>query len=379
LPLLGALVLLAAACGAVAQPQGWSAPVVEGDTLYLSPERGKFAAYRLDAGRTTRERLWLFPEKDQQVPLVVDNGDTLTAPRNTKISVEGLYGDPVLKDGSLYLTGYAGYVIALSTDGRPRWVAGLPGRVIGGALVTDDTVYAGTTTGELFGLNRENGTVRWRLKLDDPIWATPVQAGEVIAVADMNGRITAVDRDGNRRWSEAIAARGIASTPAVDGNRLYVGSLDKRIYAVDAANGSVLWQSEQADNWFWTEVLIQADTLFTGSLGGTVFAIAKDSGQTRWSVDAGNMVRGRGAVVNGVLVVATKDGRLHGLDPASGSRVWELKDSPAPADPIATRRSLQSDLLALESGVLAARVGGKQGNVYVLDVSTQQVREVTPR
>jgi outer membrane protein assembly factor BamB len=311
--------------------------------------------------------------------LVAEEGSNLAAPKTTKISFEALYGDPVLKDGSLYITAYAGYVIALNTEGRPIWVSGLPGRVIGGALVTDDTVYAGTTTGALFGLNRENGTIRWRQELDEPIWSAPVQAGESITVADMGGRITAFDKDGNRRWSEQIAARGIASTPTVDGNRLYVGSLDKRLYAVDAGNGSVVWESEQADNWFWTEVLIQGDTLFAGSLSGTVFAIEKDSGRTRWSMDVGNMVRGRGVIVNGVLVVATKDGRLHGLDPANGSRVWELKDSPAPADPLAKRRSLQTDLLALENGVLAARVGGKQGNVYVLDVGTQQVREVTPR
>jgi outer membrane protein assembly factor BamB len=378
-PLLVALVLVGAACGSVAQPQGWSAPLLQGDTLYLSPERGKFAAYQLDAGRTSRERLWLFPQKDEQSAVVVEDGEDLAAPKNVKLKFEAFYGAPVLKDGHLYLSSYSGHLMALSTEGRPRWVAGLPGRVIGGVLVTDDTVYSGTTRGEVYALARDTGKVRWRQKLDEPVWSAPVQAGDGIAVADMGGAITAFDKDGNRRWSEQIAARGIASTPKVDGGRLYFGSLDKRLYAVDAANGSVVWRSDEADNWFWTEVLIQDDTLFAGSLSGTVFAIEKGSGATRWSNDIGATVRGRAALVDGVLVVASKDGRIHGLEPASGNRVWETKGSTGPTDPLSRRGSLYADLLVLDNGILAARVGGKQGNVYVLDVSTRQVREVVPR
>jgi outer membrane protein assembly factor BamB len=310
---------------------------------------------------------------------VVDNGRTLAAPKRTKVKFEGFYGDPVLKDGLLYLTDYSGHITVLTTEGRPRWVAEVPGRVIGGSYVTDDAIYTGTTTGEVFALDRETGTVRWRQELGHPIWSAPVQAGESIAVADMGGFITTFDKDGTRRWSARVAERGIASTPSVEGNRLYVGSLDKHLYAIDATNGAVVWQSAQADNWFWTEVLIQGDTLFAGSLGGTVYAIDKTNGTTRWSRDVGAMVRARPVIVDGVLVIAAKDGRLHGLDPANGNRVWELKDAPAPTDPIAKRPSLYADLLALDNGVLAARVGGKQGNVYVLDVSTQQVHEVTPR
>lgn len=353
--------------------------MVQGDTLYLSPERGRFAAYQMDAGRTTRERLWLFPQKNEQSPLVAEDGKNLAAPKSAKINFESFYGDPVLKDGTLYLSAYSGYLLALGTDGRPKWVAGLPGRMIGGVLVTDDTVYSGTTRGEVYALARDSGKVRWRQKLADPVWSAPVQAGDALVVADMGGRATAFDKDGNRRWSEQIAGRGIASTPAFENGTLYFGSLDKRLYAVDAGTGQVTWQSGQADNWFWTGILVQDDTLYAGSLGGTVYAADKGSGAFRWSQKIGSMVRGRAALLDDVLVVATKDGRLHGLEPGTGNRVWELKDASGPADPASRRGTLYADLLTLDNGVLAVRVGGSQGNVYLLDVSSRQVREVIPR
>jgi len=379
LPLLSALALLGAACGRIASPTGWAAPELRNDTLYISPERGKLAAYKLDTERNLRDRLWEFPDKNEKVPLVVENGKNLPSPKSETIKFEGLYGDPVITDDGVYATAYSGHVIALGADGRARWVAALPGRMIGGVLVAGDSVYAGTTTAKLFALERSSGKVRWQAPAGDAIWSAPVQAGDLIVVTAMDGSARAFDRDGTRQWLRKVAEQGIASTPVVDGGRLYVGSLDKHIYAIDARNGETAWRSDPADNWFWTEILLQEDTLFAGSLGGTMYALDARSGAIRWSAPVGTMIRGRAALVDGILVVGTKDGRLHGLQPSDGARVWDVSDTPAPDDPTAQRGDLWADLVPLKDGVLAAVVGGGQGHVYVLDVGQRKVREVAPR
>src|SRR5262249_41981510 len=126
-------------------------------------------------------------------------------------------------------------------------------------------------------------------------------------------------------------------------------------------------------------ILLQGDTLFAGSLGGTVYALDAASGRQRWSSHVGDVVRGRAALVNGVLVVGTKDGRLHGLQPADGARVWDVTKTPTPDDPTAQRGTVYGDLVALKDGVIAATVGGSQGHVYFLDSTQWRVREVSPR
>jgi outer membrane protein assembly factor BamB len=379
LPLLALLALLSTACGRVSAPEGWSGPYVQGDTLYMTPQRGKFAAYRLDAQRTQRERLWLFPEKDERSPVVVKDGENLSAPSSDKVNFEGFYGNPVVTSDGVYLTAYAGYVVVLGTDGRPRWAAQLPDRLIGGALVTDDTVYAGTTGGAVFALARDSGRVRWRAAVSDQVWSTPIQAGDLIVVPVMDGALTAFNRDGAFQWSRSVALRGVASTPLLAGDRLYISSFDRRLYAVDLRTGEVLWRTGEADNWFWTEILPAGDTLYAGSLDGTVYAVDAGTGAYRWSVTVGNMVRGRAALADNVLVVGTQDGRLHGLQPASGARVWEVSKSPAPEDPTVPRGTLYADLFELDDDVLAARLGGDNGHVYILDVAQRRVREVMPR
>lgn len=371
------MVLLGAACSGVARPQGWAQPELQQDVLYVSLEHGKLDAYRQG---NPPQRLWEFPAKDARVPLVVRNGEPLRTPQSAKINFEGLYGDPVVTGDGVYATAYSGHVVALTTDGTARWVAELPGRMIGGALVVDDTVYAGSTGGDLYALAKDSGAVRWRRPAGKEVWAAPVRAGDLIAVSGMDGALRGFDRDGTQRWKANIADAGIASTPAVDGTRLFAGSFDRHMYAVDARTGEMLWKSAPADSWFWTEVLVQGDTVFAGSLGGTVYAFDAATGAVKWSTRVGDSVRSRPALVSDVLVVGSRDGRLHGLRPEDGSRVWDVSKSPAPEDPTATRGDLYADLLPAGNGVYATTEGGRSaGHIYFLDVSARRVSEIPLR
>ena len=372
LSLLPLVLLLTAACGAVAKPEGWSAPTLKDDVLYVSLQAGTLLASKA----SDRSRLWQFPAKDQKVRLTVENGRTLDQPKEIKPKFEGIYGDPVVESDGVYATAYSGHVLAIDREGGSRWVAELPGRMVGGVLVDGDTVYAGSTSGELFALARDSGAVRWRRPVDGGIWSTPVLASDRVVVTTMAGRVIAVGRDGTVAWDEKPAGAAIASTPLLVGNRLYVGSFDRRMYALDTGSGQVQWQSPTADNWFWTRPLAAGDLIYAGSLGGTVFAYEAASGAIRWQRDIADTVRSRPVIVNGVLIVGSKDGRLHGLRPDTGEPVWEMPRQPAADDPAAPRGDLYADLLATPNGVYVATERGRStGRLYLLDVEQRRVSE----
>src|SRR3990172_3472672 len=59
-PLL-ALMLLAAACGGISEPQGYAEPRLDGDTLYVSINAGKMAA----VNASDFSVIWEFPEDDK--------------------------------------------------------------------------------------------------------------------------------------------------------------------------------------------------------------------------------------------------------------------------------------------------------------------------
>jgi outer membrane protein assembly factor BamB len=368
----GAVALLGTACAGISQPQGWAAPVVQDSNLYVTLERGKLSAYQVAAAPQFQ---WQFPvNNDERVPVVAENGNTLASPKSEKVSFEGFYGNPAVTDDAVFLTSYSGHVAALTrADGRARWVAQLPGRLVGGALVTSDTVYAGNSKGELFALDRGSGAVRWRRLAGNDIWATPVLVGDRIVIATMDGRVTAYSANGDQQWRAKPAGGAIAATPVVDGNRMYFGASDKRVYAIDNTNGATIWRSQTGDNWFWTELLLEGDTLYAGTLGGTVYAFPKDGNgdvTSRWQVKVGDLIRGRPALVNNVLVVGAKNGRIMGLTPSTGERMWEL---PVKAD-------LFAGLVPTPAGVYVSTEGGRgDGRIFLLDVAEQRVRDIQLR
>jgi outer membrane protein assembly factor BamB len=343
-----ALGLLAAGCGSVANPRGWAAPVVRDEVAYVSSDAGKLAAYRLDGAGN---RAWEFPGEDADLKL------------------QGIYGTPALAGDTIYLSGYGGSVAAVSAaDGATRWSRRAGDRVVGGTLVTADTVYAGTDAGELVAFDRANGAERWRRRAGNQVWSAPVLAGDLIVVAGMDGYVTAYRPDGAEAWRAKVADGAIAGTPALVDGVLYLGSYDKRIYAVDARTGEVRWRSAEADNWFWTEPLVDGDTLFAGNLDGYVYALDRQTGEQRWRTEVGAPVRARTAVAAGVLVVPASDGRLWGLRTQTGEQAWP---------PQLVGGKLYADLATAPSGVyLASEVGRKSHRLYRVEAATGGVNEI---
>jgi outer membrane protein assembly factor BamB len=320
---------------------------VRGDVVLLSHDSGRLGAYRLTGGG----RIWEFPAKD------------------VKEDLSGIYGTPAAPDDLLYVTGYNGSVAAVTAaDGTQRWRHKVGERVVGGALVTADSVYAGNDAGELVALNRADGSERWRTKVGNEVWSTPVTDGAAIIIPAMDGVVTAFNSDGSRRWQAQIGDAGIGGKPALLDGILYLGSFDKRLYAVDAATGDVRWRSDPADNWFWTEPLIDGDNLYAGNMDGHVYAVDRTSGALRWRVNVEAPVRGRPALAGGVLLAPARDGRLWGLRPASGEQAWP---------PLPIGGDLYADLTVAGDTVLAAsEVGKKSVKLFRVDAARGDASEI---
>jgi len=132
------------------------------------------------------------------------------------------------------------------------------------------------------------------------------------------------------------------------------------LYAIDAQNnGAELWRSQPvADNWFWGHPLVANGMVYTGSLAGTVYGVSAQDGTVRWSQKLGTSIRGRPALSQGVLVVADRNGRVDGYDPASGAPKWDK--------PIELDSHALGDLVTQSDGsILVLTDGGKGGTRLV--------------
>ena len=77
------------------------------------------------------------------------------------------------------------------------------------------------------------GTLVWKFKTKGRVLSSPAVSGDRVYVGSSDGRLYAIDRaSGAERWQ--FASKGpIASSPAVHGDLVYISSVDGMVYAVN--------------------------------------------------------------------------------------------------------------------------------------------------
>lgn len=349
LPVLVLVLVLGAGCGAIAQPQGWAAPVITSSGILTTLHKGKLAL----VDPVSKSTKWEFPP-----------------PSDKKTKLQGIYSNPAVTDTQVVFGGYNGHIYALNlADGNQIWDYNTKSSIVGGVAIAGSTVLAGNSDGNLVALDLGKGTPkpRWNVHTGERIWSTPVVDGDTVYVTSLDRKVYAYRlADGSRVWTDMASNGAIAATPEVANGRLYFGAFDKHLYAVDKTSGAQIWQSPAAANWFWAQALASDSTIYSGSLDGTVYAFSAGDGKISWSKKLGDSIRGRPALAGGMLVVADRTGRIAGFDPANGDQKWTTElNSTALGDLVLT---------ADKSAVMLVTEGGKDGSRLVqLDPATGTV------
>jgi outer membrane protein assembly factor BamB len=213
-----------------------------------------------------------------------------------------------------------------------------------------------------------NGAVTgadWPDSLDglEPLWRVelgkgypgPIVYGDKVFVAetfdDDTERVRALDRaNGRELWSASWSASGsvpffaakngdwIRSTPAHDGQALYVGGMEEVLVKLDSETGEEIWRVDfparfdtgVPDFGFASSPVIDGDALYVQA-ANSVVKLDAASGETIWrALESSGDMMNSGAFSSPLL--ATLSGRpqllvqtrytLHGVDPASGEVLW---------------------------------------------------------
>lgn len=345
-----ALSLLASGCAQLASPEGWAAPVADGDRIFVQLERGTISAGSFSANGAFTEE-WRFPSGTDD------------------LDFDGFYATPVVDDDHVYAVSYDGFAIALDQEtGRPDWpaIVELKTNVVATPLLLGDALYIPTGDGELVVLSAADGTETARfLEPNGRIWAAPVADGGTIYVGELDARqLTAVDAlSGELDWQQD-AGGGLSSDLALVGDFVLTGSLDRSLRAFDQTSpGAQRWEYD-TNGWITSAPLISGSVVYSATLRGEVFALDVDTGAEDWLYTEDDLeFRAKPILVDGVLVVADRDGRLRGLDPATGELRWgtDLDNAKLFADPLLFDGSI---LYVTKDGDLL-RVSPRDGSTVV--------------
>jgi outer membrane protein assembly factor BamB len=126
--------------------------------------------------------------------------------------------------------------------------------------VTEDSLYAVGPRGQVFALNKSDGTLRWQYDLDESNSTTPfwgyatspvVYRDRVLILTGGEGHaITALDRStGQVAWTagDDSVAYQTPSLLEIEGRVLLVAATDHTIYGVDPLSGEILFQEQHTE------------------------------------------------------------------------------------------------------------------------------------
>lgn len=230
-----------------------------------------------------------------------------------------------------------GEALALrARDGKLLWRFALPGRSETSPIVIGSHVIVGSESGDVFALGRKSGKPDWQvhtagavkggLAFDDGVLYGANYAGQVFALRASNGRYV---------WQSSTQGlsfgRGgpVYSTPAVAFGRVFLGSIDTRVYSFDEDTGQLLWSHSTGD-WVYGAPAV-ADTphtdptVYVGSKDQNFYALDAKTGNVRWQRDTGGVILGASTVLGEVVYVAVLGPNVgtFGFNAKTGKKVFE--------------------------------------------------------
>ncbi|MEA2445838.1 MAG: hypothetical protein QOJ12_3130 [Thermoleophilales bacterium] len=242
---------------------------------------------------------------------------------------------PAYDRGRLFIATLSGHITSLDAKtGKVRWRKRLASRSESSPIVIMNRVYFGSESGTVYSMDASSGRTIWTYQAGGAVKSAPAFADGKLYFGDYGGSVTALDLRGHEVWKTGTSGRSfgrvgrVYSTPAVKFGRVYVGSLDGRVYSFVASNGSLAWSHSTGGYVYASPAVARVPgtppTVYIGSYDGHFYALDARNGSERWNYNAGGKISGSATVVGDVVYFANLAAReTSGIDVGSGKRVFK--------------------------------------------------------
>ncbi len=184
-------------------------------------------------------------------------------------------------------------------------------------------------------LGRSAGTLadslalRWKFKTGAEVKSSAAICHGRVFIGSSDKNVYALDlQTGSKIWSYQ-AADTVEAAPCVLDGRVFVGSSDNTLYALDAGTGELKWKYETGGQILgsanWTRAPDGRKTwILVGSYDNKLHCVDSQTGQPLWAYETGNYVNGSPALDNGQCVFGGCDALIHVVSVTDGTKVAEI-------------------------------------------------------
>jgi outer membrane protein assembly factor BamB len=202
----------------------------------------------------------------------------------------------------------------------------------------------------------------WDVDLGSPIYVSPVVSEDRVFIGTADARLLALNpATGAVLWSVNLASWS-ESTPAVANGQLFFGCNDHKVYSLNAATGGVLWQA-QTSSWVESSPLVFSGKVYIGGMDHKLYAYDAASGALTFSITTNGDVLTAPATDGQDVFFAGDDEMIHAIT-STGGALWTV-----PAGGAVFGAPVAADG-KIVYGSIANGQGGSYNRVRALNAST---------
>ena len=175
----------------------------------------------------------------------------------------------------------------------------------------------------------KTGRERWRFK-SAPIESSPLLRGGRLYFGSWDHNVYALDANTGRRIWSFQADNEVNTSAAYWRRTIYIASDGGTLYALNARTGKLRWSAQSNSSFgsrefFYATPTVAYGRVYIGNTDGTMYVFGAKSGKLLWARPLGPYIYGAAAVWNRRVFVGTYDGKFYALDAATGDTVWQIE------------------------------------------------------
>ena len=283
-----------------------NSPVIAGSTVFVASTEGELIALSLDKGKEQ----WRYSAKNV------------------------FLASPSFRNGRIYIGDRKGWVHCVNAaNGQAIW--GFPSnQIIDKAVNFDgDRVLFTNEDGLLYCLDAKNGKEIWRYqskaedKNEQPLECFPTVVGRFVLLGGCNGYLIVIDLDTGKEVRSIELDDSTGSAAANDGKLAFLGTVGKTVWAIDYTTGRVAWEyhADKHAAEYRSSAAVTPTRIFVGSRDRRLHAINRVTGKAVWVFPTQGWIDGSPTVLDDVVYFGSDDGRFYAVDAKTGKELWNIE------------------------------------------------------
>jgi len=194
----------------------------------------------------------------------------------------------------------------------------------------------------------------WKIKLDGRINCTPVVAKDVVFIGSLDKKIYFVDAHTGQKLGDFSFKKVYPSFLILNDDFLYLSSEGEKgtIFCYDIVKGKLDWQKDLGSS--KSSPLIRDDRIFLGTEIGRFYALNINGGDPVWQFERKGKILSSPAYSEGLIFLGLDDGWFYALVEKTGGVRWKFKADGG----IVSTPAIEDDKVLF---------GSLDGTVYCLD------------